>query len=77
MLPTRFSPSGSSARQHLSIRKLKVTMTRMELSIFDLLLSSSLVTEMVTTVVEVEVELTTLELELTFEEMRSMKKELL
>ena len=45
--------------------------------LFDLLLSSSLVTEMVTTVVEVEVELTTLELELTFEEMRSMKEELL
>ena len=34
-------------------------------SFFGLLLSSSLVTEMVTTVVEVEVELTTLELELT------------
>ena len=30
---------------------------------------------MVTTVVEVEVELTTLELELTWEEMRSMKEE--
>ena len=41
------------------------------------LLSSSLVTEMMTTVVEVEVELTTLELELTLLETRLMKKELL
>ena len=39
------------------------------------LLSSSLVTEMMTTVVEVEVELTTLELELTLLETRLMKKE--
>ena len=41
------------------------------------LLSSSLVTEMMTTVVEGEVVLTTLELELTLLETRLMKKELL